>query len=126
MFSHSVKKEVLPVETATIPSIDVHQLKQRMECESGLLLIDCREEDEYGQGHIKGSTLMPLSGLRQNPQSALSQLKRAKSPIVVHCRSGKRSLAAIELFTQILDDGPALYNLEGGILAWQKAGLPVE
>ena len=67
-----------------IPSINVSELCERMKRENNLLLIDCREEDEYGQGHIKGSRLVPLSKLRHDPQSALPHLKEQKFS---HCRS---------------------------------------
>ncbi len=44
-------------------------------------------------------------------------------PVVVYCRSGKRSAKATELlqsagFTKV-------HDMDGGITAWQKAGKPV-
>lgn len=81
-------------------------------------LIDVREPVEYAEEHIAGSQLMPLGQLEQE----LSKIDRSK-PLVVMCGSGKRGgealkkLAAMEIHNA--------QNLEGGILAWKAAGLPV-
>lgn len=86
----------------------------------GTLLLDVREQDEYAEVHAPGSTLIPLGQL----SSRLAELQPYKNkPIAVVCRSGRRSARGVELlrnagFTKVV-------NVEGGMNAWQSAGLPV-
>ena len=85
------------------------------------LLLDVREEGEYKAGHILNSTLIPLNKLNER----IGELEKYREqPIVVVCRSGNRSGTACAAlgkrgFTQV-------YNLAGGVTAWQKANLPLE
>ena len=85
------------------------------------LVLDVREQSEYDAGHVLNSRLIPLGKLKQRT----GELEKHKDkPIVVVCRSGSRSATACALlgkqgFTQA-------YNLAGGVLAWQKAKLPLE
>ena len=85
------------------------------------IVLDVREKNEYDAGHVLNSRLIPLGKLKQR----IGELEKHKSqPIVVLCRSGIRSATACALlgkqgFTQA-------YNLSGGVLAWQKAKLPLE
>lgn len=60
---------------------------------------------------------MPLSDLA----SRIAELKDKKT-IYVHCRSGNRSQRAIETLER-LGLGAELVNVEGGIMAWEAAGL---
>lgn len=84
------------------------------------LVLDVRENDEYKAGHVLNSMLIPLGKLNQR----VGELEKYKEqPIVVLCRSGNRSAMACALlgkqgFTQV-------YNLGGGVIAWQKANLPL-
>lgn len=86
----------------------------------GVLLLDVREQDEYAAVHAPDSTLIPLGQL----SSRLAEIQKYKSkPVAVVCRSGRRSAQAVELlrnagFTQAV-------NVEGGMSAWESAGLPV-
>ncbi|MCC6195850.1 MAG: MBL fold metallo-hydrolase [Burkholderiales bacterium] len=88
---------------------------------SSVQVIDVREHDEYRGplGHIKGSTLMPLSEL---PARA-GGLPKDK-PIVTVCRSGARSAQAVVLLQKagFVD----VANLAGGMLRWRSEGNPVE
>lgn len=86
-----------------------------------LTFIDVREPREFSDelGHVPGSTLVPLGTLGER-----SRAWDPERPIVLVCRSGGRSAqAATELarlgFRQ-------LYNLRGGMIAWNNARLPVE
>ena len=85
------------------------------------LVLDVREPNEFESGHVLNSRLIPLGKLKQR----MGELEKHKDhPIVVVCRSGNRSGTACYLlgkqgFTQA-------YNLAGGVLAWQKANLPLE
>ncbi|PIZ23967.1 MAG: rhodanese-like domain-containing protein [Comamonadaceae bacterium CG_4_10_14_0_8_um_filter_57_29] len=86
----------------------------------GTLLIDVRQPDEYAQGHAPGSTLIPLGQLAQR----LPELAGYKNkPVALICHSGNRSSKAQQLLQQA--GFTATSNVEGGMVAWQKAGLPV-
>jgi len=75
-----------------------------------------REPMEYAGGHIAGSLNVPLS--------RISQADLPRGPLVLVCHSGNRSARAL---AQLLQQGHPhpLADLEGGIPAWQQAGLPV-
>lgn len=80
-------------------------------------LVDVREDDEWLAGHIEGSQHIPLGELGER----LSELPTGGS-IVAVCRSGSRSGAAVRGLRQL---GFEAENLEGGVTAWTKAGLPL-
>ena len=85
-------------------------------------LIDIRETDEYAEIDIPGSHLIPLSIIARHP---LKDADAPDKPIVFFCRSGNRTAKAEDLLGK-LAGGVDAYKLDGGILAWEKAGLPVE
>ena len=102
----------------TLQAVDVKQgavLQSR-----GALLLDVRESDEYAQGHAPGSTLIPLGQLQHRLQEIDGYQNK---PIVLICRSGRRSEQALKLLERA--GFSAAVNVEGGMIAWQKAGLKV-
>ncbi len=82
-----------------------------------VLLVDVRAASEWNEGHIAGAEHWFLGDLIRNA----SRLDRGKT-IVAQCRSGARSAIAASILQRA---GLDVINLEGGILGWQKAGLPV-
>jgi rhodanese-related sulfurtransferase len=80
-------------------------------------LLDVREEDEWQAGHIDGAQHIPLGQLG----ARLSELPAGAS-IVAVCRSGSRSAAAVRGLRQ---QGYTAENLDGGVTAWVRAGLPL-
>jgi rhodanese-related sulfurtransferase len=86
--------------------------------EGKAVLIDIRETDEYAREHIPGSRLVPLSGFDPD------DFPRDHSKVgVFHCNSGNRTCEAAP---QILATGfREVFQLEGGLQAWKKAGLAV-
>jgi rhodanese-related sulfurtransferase len=91
--------------------ITVQELKEKIDNKEDFQLIDVREDFEYETSNI-GGVLIPLGGV------LIESDKISKDkPVVVMCRSGKRSAAAI---MQLEQQGFInLSNLRGGILAWQ-------
>ncbi|MFM6954653.1 MAG: rhodanese-like domain-containing protein [Sphingobacteriaceae bacterium] len=92
--------------------ISVKELKKKIDNQDEFQLIDVREEFEYEVSNLNGENI-PLGGL-------LLELDRIATdkPVIIHCRSGARSAAAIlQLETQGFSK---LYNLKGGILAWAQ------
>jgi rhodanese-related sulfurtransferase len=80
-------------------------------------LVDCREQYEWDAGRVEGAIHIPLNSIMAGAGSDLD----ASTPVVVICRSGNRS----ELATMMLQArGYEAYNLEGGIEAWSREGLP--
>lgn len=85
------------------------------------IIVDVREDSEWQAGHIPGAIHIPLGDLSQR----LPELKSLQhGSIITQCRSGKRSAqaqAALKSagFTDV-------YNLEGGLQAWQAQGLPTQ
>lgn len=82
------------------------------------LVLDVRQPDEYRAGHIRGAQLIPLSELQQR----VGELPRDRK-IVCVCRSGNRSSNATRLLAPL---GFDVVNMDGGMIAWQRAGLPVK
>ena len=82
------------------------------------VLVDVRETDEYATLHIEGTLLQPLSVLRSLPPDC-----EAAKAAIYFCNSGRRTSAS----TSVLDERRPenAFILEGGIEAWQRAGLPV-
>ena len=87
----------------------------------GALMLDVREPQEYNEVHASGSLLVPLGQLKNR----IHEFRAFENkPIVIICRSGTRSSAAATLFADL--GFKSVHNVQGGIIAWEKAGLPVE
>ncbi len=83
-----------------------------------VFILDVRTVEEYNDGHVNGSVLIPLADLEKR----LNEIPRDRK-ILVYCRTGHRSTQASEIlvkngFTQV-------YNMKGGITDWTKAGYEV-
>ena len=99
--------------------ITAPELKEKLDKGENILLIDCREAEEWEQAHIKGATLMPLSQW----ETEWEKLKDKNAEIVIQCRSGARSMkACMDLQSKGFTD---LANLQGGIMGWAQSGYDV-
>lgn len=88
------------------------------------VLIDVRGKSEYNDelGHLSNSILLTID---ESFTSGLSNFsEKAAMPVLFICRSGGRSARAARLAQQ--HGFKKAYNLEGGMLAWNKEGLPTE
>lgn len=98
--------------------VDVKQAQSMSK--QGALLLDVRQPEEYSALHAPDAKLIPLGELSARLQEIASYKDK---PIVVMCRSGRRSAQAVALlhdagFTQAS-------NVKGGIVAWESDGLEV-
>lgn len=100
--------------------VDAQEAVLKMNHEDAVV-IDVREDKEVVLGRIPHAKHIPLGQLKNR----LSELEKYKSkPLIVACRSGHRSAGACGILTQ---NGFAdVYNLAGGMIAWEQANLPVE
>ncbi len=84
------------------------------------LVLDVREDKEYASGHIPRARHIPVGKLA----GRLNELDKFRStPILVTCRSGQRSARACRMLRKA--GFTTVYNQAGGILAWQRANLPI-
>ncbi len=95
--------------------ITVEQLKARLDAGEQLHVLDVREANEYAEANI-GATLLPLSQLRNMDTEAIDDWKQDE--VIVHCRSGKRSMEACMLLDTM--GFAKTVNVTGGILDWQQ------
>ena len=96
--------------------LQAKQLHEDLRSGNPIALIDVRTPAEFAEIHIDGSRLMPLD--RLDPASI-----KAAGPCVLICLSGKRADQAAQKLAAAGCENLAI--LEGGVTAWETAGLPV-
>lgn len=99
--------------------VDVETFEKIMSEGDGLLL-DVRTDREFASGHLKGATQIDYRSA--NFEKEVVELDKSV-PVYIYCRSGGRSGEAAHLMKGM--GFSEVYNLEGGILAWERAGKPV-
>jgi rhodanese-related sulfurtransferase/rubrerythrin len=109
------------MEQAIIHNIAPEELKAFIEGhrESDYLLLDVRQAEEYTQAHIPGAKLIPLPEL----ESRLREIPEDRE-LVFYCRSGHRSMAGATFVADSEIAHGEIYNLVGGITAWNGETLP--
>ena len=101
-----------------LQEIGVSDARERLAGSEPPLLVDIREPNEWETGWIPDSLRVPMSGLGEQLEPYRER------PIVLYCAHGNRSLRVANALN---DRGYAdVVSLAGGIVAWARAGLPVE
>jgi rhodanese-related sulfurtransferase len=102
-----------------VPSVTVQEAADLQGDDEGALLVDVREPNEFAQGRAEGAVLLPLGQLN----SRFDELPRDRQLLMV-CRTGGRSSNATKfLASQGFDKA---VNVNGGMVAWHNAGLPMK
>lgn len=83
-------------------------------------IIDIRTLGEFKAGHLESA--IHIDFLKEDFPDTIRKLPRDK-PYLVHCQSGGRSSNSLKLWKTL--GFTEIYHLDGGFLAWKKAGLPV-
>ena len=84
------------------------------------VVVDVRDDSEIDEGIIQGAKHIPLGDLDKR----MGELDKFKSaPIIVYCRTGNRSGGACKTLTAAGFEN--VNNLEGGLVAWETASLPL-
>ncbi|TCK85546.1 rhodanese-like domain-containing protein [Albibacterium bauzanense] len=82
-------------------------------------LVDVRTPEEFQSGHIKDAENIDYNN--ENFKSKASSLDKSK-PVLVYCRSGKRSASAAEILKEM--GFTKIVSLDGGMISWEAANLP--
>jgi rhodanese-related sulfurtransferase len=100
-------------------SVDPSSATEMINHQQGVV-VDVRPSADFHKGHIINAISIPSNGFA-NQIATLNKYK--DKPIIVSCRSGAQSSSACQ---QLRKAGfEQVYNLKGGIMAWQSANLPV-
>jgi rhodanese-related sulfurtransferase len=113
--------------TNTTSEINLDELPQEVDVQTvyeiqdmdEVHVLDVREQYEYDEKHIPNVTLLPMSEI----QSRLDEIPTDKK-VIVTCRSGNRSGQVANFLLQ--NGFEDVHNMQGGIIAWEAAGFPVE
>ncbi len=81
--------------------------------------VDTREAAAYARAHLPGAVNMPIEEIR----TRLAELHMLPGAPVLYCRSGDKTK---ELAAELASQGMPVSFLDGGLLAWEAASLPVE
>jgi thioredoxin 1 len=105
----------LPRAEGALRPLEVAQLlKQRQ-----IVPIDTREPAVFGRMHLPRAVNIPLGEI----PTRLAELHMLAGEPVLYCRGGEQTK---ELASKLAEQGSPVAFLEGGVLAWEAEGLPVE
>lgn len=106
--------------SGAIPGVEAAEAADRLSRADATkpLLVDVREINEFRDVRVEGAALLPMSSFAERH----TELPNDR-PLLVICAGGTRSAAATAF---LLRGGwTDVVNVEGGITAWQRLGLPV-
>ena len=112
-FSCSLNSDTL------INKVNSDELLEFIEINSAIL-VDVRTHDEYNSGYIENS--LNIDYLSNDFSKNVEELDK-NTPIVLYCRSGKRSSRSANILSKLGFN--EVYNLQGGILDWVEIGNTV-
>lgn len=99
-----------------VPEVDVERADDQFA--AGAQLVDVREIDEWNEAHIPDTVHIPLGDLPKR----VGELNTDR-PVVAVCRSGNRSKTAVQILQRAgIKDAT---SMAGGVIAWAKAGKPL-
>ena len=116
------------MSTATGPSDHTRQRlellpvdRAREEIDAGVRLIDVREQNEWDDSHLEAATHIPQGELIERIDEVAPDRSER---LLLHCRTDNRSARMAQELAGLGYENVAV--IEGGILAWEQAGLPTE
>ncbi len=105
----------LPRQAGALKPEEVAPLLMRRQ----VVLVDTREQNVFDRVHLPQAVHMPITDI----ENRLAELHMLPAAPVLYCRSGEQTK---ELASKLAEQGMPVSFLEGGVLAWEAAGLPVE
>lgn len=100
-----------------VGSISPAEAYQRLQARPEVVIVDVRQPVETRSGTVPGAVLIPLTEFGRR----LDELPRDR-PLLTICRSGHRSPLAAR---QLKQAGYDVTDVDGGMMAWERAGLPI-
>lgn len=105
----------MPRAAGALKAIELAQLLK----EGAVVPVDTREAAAFGRAHLPGAVNLPIDEI----QGRLAELHMLAAQPVVYCRAGDKTK---DLAATLAEAGVPVAFLEGGMLAWEAEGLPIE
>jgi rhodanese-related sulfurtransferase len=103
-------------ETKGFKNVDVAEF-EKLRADKKNIVLDVRTQKEFQAGHIPGAVHIDVNA--PDFSEKIAGLEKNKT-YLVHCAAGVRSAKACDKMSHLAF--PKLYNLEGGLKAWESAG----
>lgn len=100
-------------------NITSRETKALLEANRNIYLLDVRTPQEYSQGKLAGSVLIPIGEFERR----IGEVPRNR-PIVVYCAVGSRSKSVAGFLAQ--KGYRDVYNMTDGIVGWYRNGFPIQ
>ena len=104
----------------TISEIDIFQLKEKIDHNKDIKLIDIREDREWVSGRIPTSHHIGRGVL----EKCISEVASSEDEIILYCASGFRSVLGSKSLREMGYE--KVFSLKGGISDWISSGFEVE
>ncbi len=111
----------ISTKAQTIKKLDPQNFEKQLKESKDPILVDVRTPGEYAQGHLANAVLIDIYS--DDFKTRVGKLDKSK-PVFVYCKAGSRSGSAVGVFTEM--GFKEIYDLSGGITAWQRASKPIE
>ena len=108
-------------QAQTVKRLDPQNFDKKLKDSKNPVLVDVRTPGEYAQGHLATAVLIDIYS--DDFKSRVSKLDKSK-PVFVYCKAGSRSSSAANELSEM--GFKEIYDLSGGIIAWQQANKPTE
>lgn len=116
----AAESEAVETEVSVPTTLTPGEAQEMMQGDELFVLLDVREESEFLELHIPGAILIPLGELYER---APLELSNKQTPIIIYCRSGRRSAEALALLIGLGYE--QVFDL-GGILNWPYETISID
>jgi len=127
-----IKQQLLPLtvlislvsfyaQAQSVKRLDPQSFERKLKESKNPILLDVRTAGEYAQGHLANAALLDIYS--NDFKSRADKLNKSL-PVFVYCKAGSRSSSAVNILSDL--GFKEIYDLSGGILAWQQANKPIE
>lgn len=105
----------------SVKTVDYDEF-EKIISDKSVRIIDVRTAKEFAESHIAKAENHDVNASDFADNFTPGKCGKNKNVLAVYCRSGRRSLKAADILSK---KGFTVYNLGGGIMAWQRAGKAV-
>lgn len=104
-----------------VPPQEAAAIMEQRRGDDAFMVLDVRTPGEFSEGHLRGARNIDFTS--PEFRDRVRSLNRNRT-YLVYCRSGNRSGNALEVFREL--GFASVLHMDGGTLAWNAAGLPLE